>query len=84
MLELCWERTNMMGRPRTPSTCLEEVADRLAAHFTAALRQGLPPLFRRGRTTLIAKSPTSATPADYRPITVLPVLTRLLHLLVAT
>ena len=32
----------------------------------------------------IAKSPTSATPADYRPITELPVLTRLLHLLVAT
>ena len=64
--------------------CLEEVVEPLATHFTTALRNGLPGLFRRGRTTLIAKSTDSADPADYRPITVLPVLTRLLHLIVAT
>lgn len=69
---------------RLLKACLEEVVEPLASHLTDALRTGLPALFRRGRTTLIPKSTASQSPADYRPITVLPVLTRLLHLVVAT
>ena len=69
---------------RLLKACIEEVVAPLASLLTGALRHGLPDLFRRGHTTLIAKSTTSENPADNRPITVLPVLTRLLHLIVAT
>ncbi len=63
-------------------TCREEIVAPLAQHFTTALRSQLPPLLRRGRTILLLeanKARGSADPSHYRPITLLPVLTRLLH-----
>ena len=77
-------------QPRTPGpdgleatalkTTVDTMVPRLASYFTHALRHGLPPALRRGRTVLIPKSPTaSADPPKYRPITVLPMLTRILH-----
>ena len=60
--------------------CAKEMAPALAGHFTQALRSGLPALLRRGRTVLISKSSTlSADPSHYRPITVLPVLARVVQ-----
>ena len=56
------------------------LAPPLATYFTACLRTGLPPSLKQGYTTLIAKDPTpSQDPARYRPITVLPPLTRLFY-----
>ena len=51
--------------------------------YSLALRHGLPAQLKKGRTVLIPKtSPPSVNPLDYRPITVLPALTRLFHLIV--
>lgn len=48
--------------------------------FTHALHHGLPPELKRGRTVLIPKQDkTSPDPAMYRPITVLPTMTRVFH-----
>ena len=62
---------------KTFSATLQPLLHRL---FLVALRQGLPPALKLGRTVLIPKtSRASRAPAKYRPITVLPVLTRILH-----
>lgn len=55
------------------------IAPQLARLFPLALQEGIPPILRLGRTVLIPKSSPSDDPAQYRPISVLPVLTRLLH-----
>ena len=48
--------------------------------FTLHLHHGLPAALKQGRTTLIAKKEkTSTDPSTYRPITVLPILTRIFH-----
>ena len=67
--------------------CRAELAEPLARLFTLALRTELPPLFKQGKTILLPKSKgqaMSADPSDYRPITLLPALTRLLHKVVDT
>ena len=54
------------------------LAPSLAQYFTTCLQKGLPPSLKQGTTTLIAKdSPPSPDPARYRPITVLPAISRL-------
>ena len=57
---------------------LDDLAPRLSAAFTQALH-GLPAAMRTGLTLLFPKNLKSPTtnPADYRPITLLPVLVRI-------
>ena len=48
--------------------------------FNKAVQNSLPPALKRGRTGLIAKADkTSTDPLKYRPITTLPILTRMFH-----
>ena len=64
--------------------CAADIAGPLAELFTGALRTDLPLLFQRGKTILLPKSTgvgqvLSPDPLAYRPITLLPALTRVLH-----
>lgn len=56
------------------------LAEVLAKCFTSAISQGLPAALRRSTTQLFPKGETvSADPAAYRPITLLPMVVRVLH-----
>lgn len=56
------------------------LAEVLARCFTAAIAQGIPEGLRRAATQLFSKEDVAtADPADYRPITLLPMIVRLLH-----
>ena len=58
-----------------------DLAPHLASYFTSCLRTGLPASLKQGSTTLLPKDPShpSQDPARYRPITVLPAITRLFY-----
>ena len=65
---------------RLIKAALPDLLPELRRLFTLALHHGLPPELKQGRTTLIPKKDkTSTDPSTYRPITVLPVLTRMFH-----
>lgn len=59
--------------------CADIIAPHLADLFLRALSDGMPATLQQGRSVLIPKSNPCDSPAKSRPITVLPVLTRLLH-----
>lgn len=60
--------------------CKEEVAEVLAPCFTVAVNEGLPQALRRNKTSLLLKPDADPTsPASYRPITLLPMVVRILH-----
>jgi hypothetical protein len=61
-----------------------ELALPLCAAFTRALREGTPEALREAETLFFAKpgKASSADPSDYRPITLQPVLVRILHKIV--
>lgn len=57
-----------------------QLADVLARCFTSAIAHGLPDGLRRSLTLLFPKGgKATADPADYRPITLLPMVVRVLH-----
>lgn len=56
-----------------------EIRDTLVILYTKAMREGLPPGLKTGRTILIPKTAPSADPLEFRPITVLPCLARIYH-----
>jgi ribonuclease HI len=63
----------------------DELSEPLAAAFTRAIRQGTPDALRGAETLLFAKTnPPTANPGDYRPITLQPVLVRILHKIIDT
>ena len=65
--------------PELIKHCLEATKTKLAELFTKCLRHGLPPTLRHGLITLLPKTrPPSKNPAKYRPITLLPVILRIL------
>lgn len=59
--------------------CSDILAPELARLFSLTLNTELPPTLQQGRTVLIPKSTPCDHPSKTRPITVLPVLTCLLH-----
>ena len=65
---------------RMIKACLPALRQEVHRLFNKALQEGLPPSLKVGRTILIHKKDrTSVDPADYRPITVLPMMTRMFH-----
>jgi ribonuclease HI len=63
----------------------DELSEPLAAAFTRAIREGTPAALRGAETLLFAKtSPPTGNPGDYRPITLQPVLVRILHKIIDT
>lgn len=59
--------------------CQDELAQPLAILFTQVFQSGLPPAMCEGLVTLIPKTnPPSEDPAEYRPITLLPAILRLM------
>ena len=58
--------------------------DRLRWLFNAALCLGcVPPSWTQGRTVLIPKVDEPSSPSDFRPLTITPILTRILHRVMA-
>ena len=67
-------------------TFQQELAPPLSRLFTKALSQGLPNKLRESVTILLSKAgkpPTSTQPGDYRPITLLPMIVRIYHKILA-
>ena len=73
----CWGPDNVP--PLLWKHCGGELTENLAKLFTQCLHHGISPALRHGLLTLISKvKPPSSRPEEYRPITLLPAIVRVL------